>query len=111
MASCCLIFLKASEKSCQNNFLILRGTVFVVKLSKKGVMEANWSELNVDDLREAYEKESARLKTSLINGGSWEELKDQRQKVTELAIALHKKIHTSDNPAESTGREEKRVNR
>lgn len=74
-------------------------------------MEMNWSELDVDALRDAYEKESARLKASLISGSSWEEMKDQRKKVTELAIALHKKINTSGNPAESIDRSEKRVNR
>jgi len=87
--------------------------VFVVKFSGKqtGIMKTNWSELDVEELRNAYEKESAKLKASLLNGISWEELKDQRQKVTELAIALHKKINTSGNPAESIDRSEKRVHR
>jgi len=38
-------------------------------------------------------------------------MKDQRKKVTELAIALHKKINTSSNPAESADRSEKRISR
>lgn len=70
-------------------------------------MEMNWSELDVDALKNAYEKESAKLKASLLNGSSWEEMKEQRQKVTELAIALHKKINSTANPAESTDRSEK----
>lgn len=74
-------------------------------------MKSNWSELGEDELRDAFEKESAKLKASLISGSSWEDLKDQRQKVTELAIALHKKINASSNPAESTDRSEKRVSR
>lgn len=74
-------------------------------------MEMNWSELDVDSLRKIYETEAARLKASLISGSSWEDMKDQRKKVTELAIALHKKINTSSNPAESADRSEKRVNR
>jgi hypothetical protein len=74
-------------------------------------MEMNWDRLDTDALKEAYEKESAKLKASLLNGSSWEEMKDQRKKVTELAIALHKKINSSGNPAESTDRSEKRVNR
>ncbi len=74
-------------------------------------MNLNWSELGVDELRDVYEKESAKLKASLLGGTSWDELKDQRQKVTELAIALHKKINTSPNPAESTDRSEKRISR
>jgi len=74
-------------------------------------MEANWSEMDVDALKNAYEKESSKLKASLLSGLSWEEMKDQRKKVTELAIALHKKINTSGNPAESVDRSEKRVSR
>jgi len=75
------------------------------------IMDMNWSDLDADDLKAAYEKESAKLKASLLNGSSWEEMKDQRKKVTELAIALHKKINTSGNPAESLDRSEKRVSR
>lgn len=71
----------------------------------------NWSELDVDVLRETYEDEASKLKTSLLNGDSWEEMKDQRKKVTELAIALHKKINNSANPAESIDRSEKRETR
>lgn len=74
-------------------------------------MEMNWNDLEVDALRQAYENESLKLKSSLLNGASWEEMKDQRKKVTELAIALHKKINVSGNPAESADRSEKRVSR
>jgi hypothetical protein len=70
-----------------------------------------WSEFDVNELRDTYEKESAKLKASLLSGTSWEALKDQRKKVTELAIALHKKINSSSNPAESTDRSEKRISR
>ena len=44
-------------------------------------MEMNWSDLDTDALRDAYEKESAKLKASLLNGTSWEEMKDQRKKL------------------------------
>ena len=70
-----------------------------------------WSEFDVDELRNSYETEAAKLKASLLNGSSWEDLKEQRLKVTELAIALHKKINTSSNPAESADRSEKRISR
>lgn len=74
-------------------------------------MELNWSEMDVDALRLAYEEEASKLKAALLNGASWEEMKDQRKAVTELAIALHKKINTSGNPAESADRSEKRMSR
>ena len=74
-------------------------------------MDMNWGEMDVEALREIYDKESAKLKTSLLSGSSWDDMKDQRKTVTELAIALHKKMHTSSNPAESVDRSEKRINR
>ena len=74
-------------------------------------MDMNWGDMDVEALRETYDKESAKLKTSLLSGSSWDDMKDQRKAVTELAIALHKKMHTSNNPAESVDRSEKRVNR
>ena len=74
-------------------------------------MEMNWNELDTESLRALYDKESANLKKALLNGSTWEEVKDKSRRVTELAIALHKKINTSGNPAESIDRSEKRVNR
>jgi hypothetical protein len=74
-------------------------------------MEKNLCGLDLDTIKILYEQESAKLKTALLNGLPWEELGDQRQKVTELAIALHKKINSTPNPAESTDRSAKRVQR
>ena len=74
-------------------------------------MDTNWGDMDMDALREVYDKESAKLKTSLLSGSSWDDMKDQRKTVTELAIALHKKMHTTSNPAESVDRSEKRINR
>ena len=74
-------------------------------------MESSWNELDVDALRTLYEQESSNLKGALLQGTSWDDLKEQRLKVTELSIALHKKIHATSNPAESTDRSEKRVQR
>jgi hypothetical protein len=85
--------------------------VFVVINEMFFEMEMRWNELDVDTLRTMYERESYALKSALLKGTLWHELKDQRQKVTELSIALHKKIHSSSNPAESTDRSEKRVQR
>jgi hypothetical protein len=74
-------------------------------------MEMNGSEMDLGSLKNNYEKELANLKAQLLSGSSWDEMKDQRKKVTELAIALHKKMNTSGNPAESTDRSEKRISR
>lgn len=72
-------------------------------------MKMQWNDFDADTLKTIYEKESANLKTALIGGTAWNDLKEQRQKVTELSIALHKKIYSSPNPAESTDRTQKRT--
>ena len=74
-------------------------------------MNTNWNDLELEALRVLFERETARLQNSLLSGCSWEEVKDQRQKVTELSIILHKKLSSSTNPAESTDRSEKRIQR
>lgn len=78
-------------------------------------MKASANDLELEDLRMLFEKESSNLKTALLNGSSWEDVQDQRKKVTALSIALHKKMQASlivsDNPAESTDRSAKRVYR
>lgn len=74
-------------------------------------MNTSWNDLELEALRALFEKETARLQNALLNGCSWEEVREQRQKVTDLSIILHKKISSSINPAESTDRSEKRIQR
>lgn len=75
-------------------------------------MDTSWNDLDVEALKMLYEQESLNLKAALLRGTSWNDLKDQRQKVTELSIVLHKKTHAATgNPAESIDRSEKRVQR
>ena len=70
-------------------------------------MERDLCGLNLYDLNTMYEREAERLNTALLNGALWEELKDQRKNVTELAIAIHKKTQViNSNPAESVYRKE-----
>lgn len=83
----------------------------VLKANEREVMEINGTEMDLGSLKNSYDKELANLKALLLSGSSWEDMKDQRKKVTELAIALHKKINTSSNPAESADRSEKRISR
>lgn len=81
------------------------GTVFDAEKQRKPLlMDKNLCGLDVNLVKTIYEKEAITLKNALLNGASWEEVKDQRRKVTELAIALHKLRHSSGNPAESSSR-------
>ena len=69
-------------------------------------MDRSLSGIDVDTLRALYESESARLRKALLEGASWDDLRDQRKNVTELAAALHKNRMEKDNPAESARRKD-----
>ena len=55
---------------------------------------------DLDSLKALYKRENEELKSKLLNGALWEEVKDQRLRVTELSIALANKLQSTDNPAE-----------
>ena len=57
---------------------------------------------DLESLKVLYEKENEELKKRLLNGALWEEVKNQRLRVTELAIALHNKFQAGHggNPGE-----------
>jgi hypothetical protein len=58
--------------------------------------------LEFETLKDLYEKENSELKRKLLAGMSWEQTKDQRKRVTEIASALHQKSNSAgSNPAES----------
>jgi hypothetical protein len=65
-------------------------------------MNNNLRNHDIHTLKEMYEKEASALKAALISGISWDDLKDKRQVVTDLAIAIHqKRFPMNVNPAES----------
>lgn len=58
-------------------------------------------ELDIATLQALYQKETNHLNAELLAGSSWESLREQKARVTELAIVLHKKKKNSYlNPAE-----------
>jgi hypothetical protein len=59
-----------------------------------------WNRLELVQLMALYKKEANSLKQQLLNGTGWEELKEKRDIVTELAAAIHKKNIESGNPPE-----------
>jgi hypothetical protein len=64
-------------------------------------MNRELHELEIDKLQAMYQAETNHLNTELLAGASWESLREQKVRVTELAIILHKKKKDSYlNPAE-----------
>lgn len=70
-------------------------------------MEMNLTGFDLEALETMHQQEDAALKAALLQGEPWDELADQRYKVTQLAIAIHKKLYPSAdfNPAEFVKRE------
>jgi len=71
-------------------------------------MDRNLESLDVNMLKSLYERETDELNASLLNGISWNELKDQRKKVTDIAMALqalrNRDDYMKENPAERSAR-------
>ena len=55
-------------------------------------MEFNFSHIELEELQELHQKEVAELNIRLINGALWNEVSGQKEKVTQIAIAIHNKI-------------------
>ena len=68
-------------------------------------MDKNLCGLDLNILKTMYDKEAGVLKNALLNGASWDEVKELRRKVTEISIAIHKQRYRSGNPAESSSRD------
>jgi hypothetical protein len=54
-------------------------------------MENSLAHLDLASLQDLHRRESARLNELLINGALWDEVRELKLKVTDLAIAIHKK--------------------
>ena len=64
-------------------------------------MKNEFYDLDIDTLQTLYQQEVTRLKDELLSGASWDSLRDQKNRVTELAIVIHKKKYPLYfNPAE-----------
>lgn len=53
--------------------------------------------LDIEVLTALYDREFLELKTALINGTDWNDIRDQKNKVTRIAISIHKKLNRNDS--------------
>ncbi|RZM20844.1 MAG: hypothetical protein EOO88_35000 [Pedobacter sp.] len=68
-------------------------------------MENDLTSLEINTLKRMHQSASFKMQSALLNGATWEEVQDQREIVTELAIAIHKKQPSYFlNPAEAPSR-------
>ena len=70
-------------------------------------MKKDLKGLDLETLKKLYTVENNKLQEALINGSKWEDMKEQRTNVTELAIMIHKRMYPNffDNPAEYPSRD------
>jgi hypothetical protein len=66
-------------------------------------MEQEWRSLDAEALRSLYQQKQQEFTTALLNGADWKEVQEQRKLVTELSIALYKRVN-EQNPAENNTR-------
>lgn len=64
-----------------------------------------FSTLDLPTLRQHHAQAVARLHAALLDGASWEELREFRRDLTELEIALHRRQSAPTDPAASAERE------
>ena len=63
-------------------------------------MEIDLRTLTMEQLNEFYKKANEELKTALLNGLSWKEVKSKRDIVIEISKELHKKSESLSSSAE-----------
>ena len=65
-------------------------------------MNQEWENMDILQLQHLYKDYSCELEKKLLNGVSWQEVSEQRREVTELAIAIYRRLNPSpaNNPAE-----------
>jgi predicted nucleic acid-binding Zn ribbon protein len=65
-------------------------------------MNEDFSMLELDELRKLHKVETDALNTTLLNGAAWEEVQEQRHRVTLIEMEIDKKQlaqQASDSPA------------
>ena len=67
-------------------------------------MDRNWSEMNLDELRNQYSQELEKLETLLLSGTAWNEVEELRSDISHLSLEIYNKLYS--NPAESKLRSE-----
>ncbi|MDB5196075.1 MAG: hypothetical protein JWP88_445 [Flaviaesturariibacter sp.] len=68
-------------------------------------MENDLDKLDIEALKRMHQTASFKMQAALLNGAEWNEVRDHREMVTGLAIAIHKKQPSYFlNPAESPNR-------
>jgi len=64
-------------------------------------MGSKWSSYDLATLRQLYDQEKEALSQSLLQGMSWDQLTDRRRNVTELSIAIHRKLSGGEDGPET----------
>jgi hypothetical protein len=69
--------------------------------TNKTFMDSEMYGLDLDVLQKMYQAEANRLNAELLSGASWESVREQKKRVIDLAIIIHKKKNPQYfNPAE-----------
>lgn len=78
-------------------------------LDNVNMMYSEYTHLSMEQLASLYLKAEAELKTALLEGKSWEELREKKVYLTQLALQLHQRNsfdHRKSSPADKQIRKE-----
>ena len=67
-------------------------------------MNGNWSDMNLDELRNQYSQELEKLETLLLSGTAWNEVEKLRTDISNLSLEIYNKLYS--NPAETSLRDQ-----
>lgn len=60
-------------------------------------MQTDLISLDIAELEDLYGQENHRLRSLLQTGSTWKEIKQQQQRLTDIAIAVHHKKMTDED--------------
>lgn len=63
-------------------------------------MEKEVWNLDLKSLKELHDQKQQDFTAALLSGADWKDLQEERKQVTELSIALYRRMQSEENPAE-----------
>ncbi len=65
-------------------------------------MKKNLLQLDLEILKNLYATKESEIESAILSGASWEEVRIQRQTLSDLSLALHHKLqhHHNASPAD-----------
>ncbi len=71
--------------------MIYTGNDICYEIIKSCGMETDYSDYDLASLKALYEREARNLRNKLLNGNTWEDVQEERRRMTKIASVLYKR--------------------